>query len=114
MDLSALELDNISGQRRSMKQELVRLKEIQRLKELKEMQIKSQNNMQKLARFLGLRVSVDAEYPHVQTPSEHQGEKEPPEDEPDPNEDLWGEWNGGVPEGNFEKPADWIATLRPR
>jgi hypothetical protein len=73
-----------------------------------------QNNMQKLARFLGLRVSVDAEYPHVQTPSEHQGEKEPPEDEPDPNEDLWGAWNGGVPEGNFEKPADWIATLPPR
>ena len=71
----------------------------------------SHNNMQKLAKFLGKRVSADAEYPHVWTPTEHRGEKEPPADEPDPNEDLWGDWNGGVPTGSFTSSFDWVASL---
>ena len=72
----------------------------------------ARDNMQQLAKFLGRRVSADAEYPHVQTPSKHDGEKEPPADEPDPNEDLWsGDWNGGVPRGSFSRSFDRATSL---
>ena len=66
---------------------------------------RSGSNMQRLARFLGKRVSATAQYPHVHTPSRHlPGEKLPPPNEPDPNEDLWmGNWNGGVPSGTFSR-----------
>ena len=61
---------------------------------------RSKGNMHKLAKFLGKHVSAHATYPHVSTPSHHyKNEKEPPPNEPDPNADLWGSWNGGVPTG---------------
>jgi hypothetical protein len=83
---------------------------------------RSGNNMQKLAKFLGKHVSAHAKYPHVHTPSKHRkGDpvREPPWDEPDPNSDLWGTWNGGIPAGRFSwsLPAnlanysDWVARL---
>ena len=72
--------------------------------------------MQKLAKFIGVKVNPHAKYPHVYTPSKHKGEKEPPADEPDPNADLWGDWNGGVPTGNFarhplQNVSSWVARL---
>ena len=85
---------------------------------------RSKGNMQKLAKFLGKQVSPNAKYPHVHTPSKHLGEKEPPANEPDPNEDLWqGNWNGHVPKGHFSSTIDeqslrnfssWVAQLADR
>ena len=80
----------------------------------------SKNSMQMLARFLGKHVSARATYPQVHTPSMHlPGERAPPANEPDPNEDLWGSWNGGVPTGTFARAAPknlhnfsrWVSEL---
>ena len=85
---------------------------------------RSADKMELLAKFLGKQVSPNAEYPHVHTPSKHLGEKEPPANEPDPNEDLWqGNWNGEVPKGHFSSTIDeqslrnfssWVAQLADR
>jgi hypothetical protein len=79
---------------------------------------RSSGNMQKLAKFLGIKVSSTANYPHVHTPSKHKGEKEPPADAHDPNGDLWGGWNGGVPFGDFPRRppslqnfSNWVSQL---
>ena len=62
---------------------------------------RSQGKMQALAEFLGKAVGPNAQYPHVKTTSSHgRGERPPPADEPDPNEELWGDWNGRVPDLN--------------
>jgi hypothetical protein len=72
----------------------------------------STGNMQRLAQFLGRHVSAHAKYPHVSTPSKHlPGEVPPPEDAPDPNEDLWGSWNGGVPTGSISQSPPQISNV---
>ena len=69
---------------------------------------RSADKMELLAKFLGKQVSDctwdDCSYPHVKTASvHHKLEVQPTEDEPDPNEDLWGDWNGGVPTGDIAR-----------
>jgi hypothetical protein len=80
----------------------------------------AKGNMHNLAAFFGRQVSENAQYPHVHTPSKHfSGEHPPPANEPDPNEDLWGSWNGDVPRGNFARSMpqvsnatmNWLAQL---
>ena len=70
--------------------------------------------MAALAKFLGKEVPMRAgvggeiEFPHVKTPSAHWEKTDvpPPADELDPNEDLWGEWSGGVPAGKLKWAKD--------
>jgi hypothetical protein len=71
--------------------------------------------MQDLAKFLGKEVGPEVPYPHVKTPSAHWAAYDvmPPADEPDPNEDLWGDWNGGVPTGSHEWAKDLKLTSNP-
>jgi len=71
--------------------------------------------MEDLAKFLGKTVKEGMQYPHVKTPSAHweKNDKPPPNDEPDPNEDLWGDWSGGVPTGSFAWAKDMKLTVDP-
>jgi hypothetical protein len=79
--------------------------------------------MEDLAKFLGKEVPKRAaapdgvmQFPHVKTPSAHweKSDVSPPEDELDPNEDLWGDWNGGVPTGNHKWAKDLkLACAKP-
>ena len=69
--------------------------------------------MEALAKFLGKELPQRPEggamqFPHVKTPSAHweKNDVPPPADELDPNEDLWGDWSGGVPTGNHRWAKD--------
>ena len=77
--------------------------------------------MEDLAKFLGKEVPKRAgaeggvmQFPHVKTPSAHweKADVPPPVDELDPNEDLWGDWSGGVPTGNHKWAKDLTATCK--
>jgi hypothetical protein len=73
--------------------------------------------MEALAKFLGKELPQRPEggamqFPHVKTPSAHweKNDVPPPADELDPNEDLWGDWSGGVPTGNHRWAKDLTLT----
>ena len=76
---------------------------------------RSEGKMQALSKFLGKEVDPAMPYPHVKTPSAHweKTDKPPPEDELDPNEDLWGDWSGGVPTGSHTWAKDLKLTSDP-
>ena len=77
--------------------------------------------MEALAKFLGKELPQRPEggamqFPHVKTPSAHweKNDVPPPADELDPNEDLWGDWSGGVPTGNHRWAKDLtLACAKP-
>jgi len=77
--------------------------------------------MEALAKFLGKELPQRPEggamgFPHVKTPSAHWEKLDvpPPADELDPNEDLWGDWSGGVPTGNHRWAKDLtLACAKP-